>query len=97
MGICSFLCGLCQIKIFLTFFRFRIFNAEGIDSYFFHDLRSHRAVTVIDRSLCDVVYNIHALDDLSECSVSAIEMRGIFVHDKELGTCGVRMHGSCHG
>ena len=55
--------------------------------------RSRKSVGII----CDLVYDIHALDDFAECSVSAIQMRGILVHDEELGACGVRMHGSGHG
>ncbi len=41
--------------------------------------------------------NIHALNDLTERSVASVKMWSSFVHDKELASCRVWIHGSCHG
>src|SRR5699024_3516323 len=53
--------------------------------------------TEIGCGFSDCVYHIHAFDHFAESSVSAVQMRRSFVHDEELGTCGVRIHSPCHG
>ena len=80
-----------------AFLWFRILHTERFDSHFFHDLRSEWAVAIVGCSLCDLVDYVHALSDLAECSVCAVQMRGSLMHDEELASGGIRMHGSCHG
>ena len=55
-----------------------------------------RTIAVIGAGLCDLVDNIHTLNNFSECCVSAIQMRSGLVHDEELRTSRVRHHGTCH-
>ena len=70
-------------------FSARIVDAKCIHGHRFDFLLLHRAVTEIRRDICDLIYDIHALDDFAECSISAIQMQCILVHDEELGACGV--------
>ena len=83
--------------LFLAFFRFRIIHAEGFNGHGLDLLLVQRAVAVIGVGISDLVYDIHALGDFSESGISAIQMRSSLVHDEELASGGVGMHGSCHG
>lgn len=49
-----------------------IFCAEGFHRHLFHDLRFYGPVRVIGGSLSDLVYDLHALDDLAESRISAV-------------------------
>ena len=81
----------------LSFLRFRIIHAEGFNGHGLDLLLVQRAVAIIRVGISDLVYDIHALGDFSESSVSTVQMGSCFVHDEELASGRVRMHGSCHG
>ena len=83
--------------LFLAFLRFRIIHAEGFNGHGLDLLLVQRAVAVIGVGISDLVYDIHALGDFSESGISAIQMRSSLVHDEELASGRVGMHGSCHG
>ena len=70
--------------------------AEGIYGNAFHYLVLQRTITVISRGICNLIYHIHALNDLTESGIRAIQVRTGFVHDEELAACGIGMHSSCH-
>ena len=81
----------------LNFFRFRIFYSETIYGNHFHYLIFDGPVRGIRSRFGNAVHHIHSLNDFSEGCITAIEMRGVFMHDKKLRTSGIRMHASCHG
>jgi hypothetical protein len=51
---------------------FRIFHAEGLYGNRFHNLGLHRSVGPVGLNLCNAVYNVHALDDLTESRIFAV-------------------------
>ena len=59
----------------LSFLRFRIIHAEGLNGHGLDLLLVQRAVAVIGVGIGDLVYDIHALGDLSESGISAVQMR----------------------
>ena len=79
----------------LSFLRFRIIHAEGFNGHGLDLLLVQRAVAVIGVGISDLVYDIHALGDFSESSVSAVQMGGCFVHDEELAFAMERTTDSC--
>ena len=48
-------------------------------------------------TLAIFIHYIHALGDFAESGVGAVQMRSGFVHDEELASGGIRMHGPGHG
>ena len=80
----------------LNFFRLRIFNPECFDSNGLHYLRVKRSVREICISFSDFVYNVHAFDDFTESGILTVEVRSIFMHDKELRASGIRYHSTSH-
>ena len=56
----------------LTLLRFRILNAEGLSRDGFDLLLLHRTVVVIRADLRDLVYDVHSVDDLTECRVLTV-------------------------
>ena len=81
----------------LCFFGFRIGLAEGLHGDGGDDLVFDRTVAVIRRGGGNAVDGVHALGHFTECRILAVQMGRVLVHDKELGTGGVGMHGACHG
>ena len=67
------------------------------DGYFLHLLLFERAVASVCRSCRNLIDHFDAFDDSAECSVVAVEERAVLMHDEELGTCRVRISGTCHG
>ena len=57
----------------------------------------HRTVIAAGLGLCNGIHHFHAGSDLAECSILAVQMLGILVHDEELRTCGVGGLASGHG
>ena len=53
-----------------------------------HNLILTGSVRIVYGGFGNTVYRIHSFDNLAESSVSAIQMRGIFMHDKELREYG---------
>lgn len=59
-------------RYFLSFLWFRILCSHCIYSHFLHSLCLQRTVTVVCRCLCDLIYDIHAICYLSECSIRSV-------------------------
>ena len=69
-----------------------------INRKFYDGLIFIRSVGIaVGRSLGDAVHHIHSFDYFAESRVLPVQMRGGFVHDEELGACGIGVHGPCHG
>ena len=65
-----------------------------------NSLHSHSdlgSVAVVGGNGCDLIYNLHAAYNLTECRILAVKVGSICVHDKELAGCRVGIVGSCHG
>ena len=81
----------------LYLFGLRIVDTEGLDRYFFHDLRRTRPVIIIRADRGDGIHCLDALRHAAECGILVIQMRGIRVHDEKLTAGGVRRHRARHG
>ena len=95
-------CRGCRGEILPGYFNlhllgFGIFHTEGINRDLLHDLRLQRLIAEIGLAGSDLIDNLHAFDNLTECCVAAIQMRRVLVHDKELRTGRVGSHRSGHG
>ena len=80
----------------LHFLRFGIFHTKSIYCYFYHDLIFYRSVLSVCFGCSNFIYHIHTFDHFTKRRILTIQMRTCFVHDEELGTCTVRMHGTSH-
>ena len=85
LPVITFLLILCTSPLRLL--RLLVLHSHGIHSHLFHPLHFQRSVAVVCRSLGDLIYDVHALCDLSESRVSAVQMGRVLVHDKELASC----------
>ena len=88
---------ICSKLTIIILHRFWIFHTKSFHCYALHNLIFQWSVRVICYCFSDSIYHFHTFDYFSECSVGAVKVRRIVVHDKELGTCGVWHHASCHG
>ena len=79
------------------FFRFWIIYAKGFYCDSSDLLILQWSVGIVGRGFGDLVHNVHTLNDLAKSCIGAIQMGCILVHDKELGSGGIRHHASCHG
>ena len=71
--------------------------AERIHTDGGHLLLLEGTVVVVDLGVGDLIHDFHALGDLAEGRVLLIEMRGVLMHDEELASGGVGVHGARHG
>ena len=62
----------------LAVLRFRVLHSEGIHGDALHHLVLQGPVGIIGGRLGDSVHHIHALDDLSERRILAVQVRRIF-------------------
>ena len=81
----------------LELFGFGVVDAEGLGGDFLHLLLGLGAVVVVGGGVGDDVDHVHALDDLAEGGVLAVEVGGLVVHDEELAARRIGHHGACHG
>ena len=77
--------------------RLGISLAESLHSDLDHLLLVQRTVGAVGLGGGDAIHDIHALDDLTEGGVLAVQMGGGLVHQEELAAGGVGVHGTGHG
>ena len=77
-------------------YRLGILDAEGLGSDLLHLLLGLGTVVVVGGGVGDLVDNLHALDDLAEGGVLAVEVGSLIVHDKELASGRVGHHAASH-
>ena len=83
--------------IHLKGFGLGILHAEGLHGDRLHALVLQGLVVVVPLGGHDAVGHFHALDDLAEGGVSAVQVGSLLHHDEELASGGVRPHGAGHG
>ena len=69
----------------------------GYDGNGFHLLRLQGLIGPVGRNACDTVENVETVRKLTESRVITVKVRSVLVHDEELRTCGVGVHGTSHG
>ena len=84
-------------RLSCEFFRLRIGLAEGFHRHRRDHLRLTRAVAEIRRAHGNLIDHVQTFRHRAERSILSVQMRGSLVHDKELGSGGIGMHGSGHG
>ena len=68
-----------------------------LNCHYLDDLRLEGLVVVVCSCLCDLVYDLDTLCNLTESGIRTVEVRCILVHDEELRSCGIGIHSTCHG
>ena len=62
-------------------------SADNFD--LFHHDRGAGLIVPVSGSCGDFIHSVHAADNMAKCSILAIQMRSILVHDEELAAGGV--------
>ena len=74
-----------------------IIHPEGLHGHGLDALILQRLIHVVPLGIHDGIGHLHALDDLAERGILAVQMGSLLHHDEELAAGGVGAHGAGHG
>ena len=90
--------GFCYLKnLFSAFFRFWIVLSKGFYCHFFHDYRCQRGIAPVCAAGSELIDDIHSFCDLAKSRIGTVQVRGVLVHNEELGAGGIRILCPGHG
>mgnify|MGYP000453031347 FL=1 len=69
-------------------------SADNFD--LFHHDRGAGLIVPVSGNCGDFIHSVHAADNMAKCSILAIQMRSILVHDEELAAGRVGVHSAGH-